>query len=196
VSSNGSGKKSGKVGGRGAVLLAGLRGSGKSTAGRLLADRLGRPFVDLDDATLARLGMGSVESAWATLGEPAFRAAELEALAEAIELSPDAVVALGGGTPMIDGFEDVARGRASVVYLHAAPAALRARVRDGDPARPPLMTEGTGEGMGEGASAVEEIEAVYARRDPVYRRLAKRVVEAGGTVRETAEGLAGVCGAG
>ena len=190
MSSNGSGKKSGKVGGRGAVLLAGLRGSGKSTAGRLLADRLGRPFVDLDDATLARLGMASVESAWATLGEPAFRAAELEALAEALILSPDAVVALGGGTPMIDGFEDVARGRASVVYLHASPDALRERVEEGDPSRPPLT------GGGERASAVDEIAAVYAQRDPVYRRLAKRVVEAGGTVRETAEGLAGVCGAG
>jgi len=177
---------------QGAVLLAGLRGCGKSTAGRLLADRLGRPFVDLDDATLARLGVGSVEEAWSALGEPAFRAAELEALAEALTLSPDAVVALGGGTPMIDGFADVARGRGAVVYLHASPEVLRGRVVDGDPARPPLMRPADGGSV----SAVEEIEAVYGLRDPVYRRLAKRVVEAGGSVGETAERLAGVCGAG
>ena len=38
------------------VVLTGFMGTGKSTAGRLLADRLGRPFVDIDEQIVARVG--------------------------------------------------------------------------------------------------------------------------------------------
>lgn len=150
----------------------GLRAAGKSTVGRALAERTGVPVVDLDDRTLRALGFPTIADAWRSAGEPAFRAAESAALAIVLA-EPPCVVSLGGGTPMAPGADALLRdavnaGRAVVVYLHAPPAVLRARLREGDPARPSL----TGTGM------LDEIDAVYAQRDPIYRALAAHIVDA------------------
>ena len=49
------------------LLLIGLRGSGKSTLGRLVAERIGATFSDLDDAVLERLECATVAEAWDAL---------------------------------------------------------------------------------------------------------------------------------
>jgi len=156
------------------VLLMGLRGSGKSTCGEALAGELNRPFVDLDRVTLERLGASSVREAWDSRGEPAFREAEIEALRAAISEHEGAIIALGGGTPTVEGFEE-ASGEAVRVYLHATPRMLASRIEDDDADRPALN----------GESSVEEMGEVYAVRDSGYRALAHKVVEAQGTVEET-----------
>ena len=61
---------------RTATVLIGLRGSGKTTLGRLLAARRAVPFVDLDDRTVASAGLASVSAMFRAVGEPAFRLAE------------------------------------------------------------------------------------------------------------------------
>lgn len=79
------------------LVLAGFMGTGKSTVGRLLAARLGVPFVDLDQRVESRQGR-SVSEIFAREGEGAFRAAETRALEEALALPERSVIALGGGT--------------------------------------------------------------------------------------------------
>lgn len=154
------------------LLLIGLRASGKSTLGRLVAARLSRPFIDLDDRTAARLGEPSPAAALGRYGEPAFRAAESAALRETL-LGSGRVVALGGGTPTAPGAAEMlererAAGRAVIVYLHAAPDVLRARLAATDVASRPSLT---------GRGTLEEIEALYAGRDGLYRRLADAVID-------------------
>src|SRR5690349_2822005 len=102
------------------VLLIGLRGSGKTTIGRTLAERLSLSFADLDDLTVKALGATTVSEAWRTHGEAAFRRAEATALK--IRITTDSqVLALGGGTPTAPGAGDVIRAAqkqgARVVYL-------------------------------------------------------------------------------
>jgi shikimate kinase len=160
-----------------AIALMGLRGSGKSTVGRRLAEQVGRPFVDLDRRALALLGAATVAEAWARHGEPAFRAAELSALERVLEGEPEAVVALGGGTGMIDGFEAVTEDRARLVYLRAEPEVLAGRISDGEADRPALK----------GESATGEMRSVFAERDPRYRSLAAVIVDASGSVEEVVE---------
>ena len=73
----------GKAGGRPAprhVVLVGLSGSGKSTVGRLLGDRLSRPFVDTDDVVVALAGR-PIPEIFAAEGEAAFREVERRAAA-------------------------------------------------------------------------------------------------------------------
>jgi shikimate kinase len=82
--------------GPGRIYLVGFMGSGKTTAGRLLAGRLGVPFVDLDLAFEAMAGR-TIREAFESRGEPWFREREAELLRGTASL-PAAVVALGGGT--------------------------------------------------------------------------------------------------
>lgn len=171
------------------LLFIGLRGSGKSTLGRALAAREGRRFLDLDVVTPAFLHCDSVAQAWSRFGEPAFRAAEVRALAAALRDDPS-VIALGGGTPtapgaaeMIDSARD--RGECTVVYLRCTPAELRARLATVDEAamreRPSLT----------GAPALDEIDEVFRARDALYRALATREISG---VRSVEEGLAALGG--
>jgi shikimate kinase len=81
------------------IYLVGFMGSGKSTIGRLLADRLGWHFVDLDADIEAAAGT-SIADIFARRGEAEFRRLEHEAMrrrVRAIECGRPTVVALGGG---------------------------------------------------------------------------------------------------
>jgi shikimate kinase len=77
------------------IVLTGFMGSGKSTVGRRLAQRLGWRFVDLDSIIEQRDGR-AVSRIFAESGEAAFRALETEALISSLN-EPRLVLALGGG---------------------------------------------------------------------------------------------------
>lgn len=79
------------------IVLTGFMGSGKSTVGAMLAERLGWTFLDLDSEIEARCGM-SVPEIFTQKGEAHFRQQEAAALAAVLGRSP-VVIALGGGAP-------------------------------------------------------------------------------------------------
>ncbi len=164
----------------------GLRGSGKSTIGRELASRQHRAFIDLDDRTCASLGVASASEAFASLGQPAFRDAETRALKDALTQA-GVIIALGGGTPTAPGAADLIRaateaGRAVAVYLRCTPAELRARLGGRIDARRPSIT---------GADPLDEIEAVFAQRDPLYQSLAARQITGLTSLEEAIRALDG-----
>lgn len=78
------------------VVLTGFMGSGKTTVGRILAQRLGRRFVDTDDEIVTRMG-ASIPEIFARFGEEEFRRVEAQVCQE-LSAQPDPlVIALGGG---------------------------------------------------------------------------------------------------
>ncbi|MFJ2302762.1 shikimate kinase [Streptomyces sp. NPDC087787] len=77
------------------VVLVGPMGVGKSTVGRMLADRLGLAYRDVDDDIVAEQGR-SIAEIFVDEGEPFFRAAEKDAVRRALA-EHDGVLALGGG---------------------------------------------------------------------------------------------------
>lgn len=80
------------------IVLIGMPGSGKTTVGRMLAQLLRRPFLDLDADIEAAAGMGIPEY-FSKYGEPAFRELEADRMAGA-GLMHGGVIACGGGTPL------------------------------------------------------------------------------------------------
>lgn len=82
--------------GRPFLVLVGPPGSGKSTVGALLADRLGLGFADTDAAIVERIGK-PISEMFVQEGEPAFRALECEVVAEELRAG-HGVLALGGGS--------------------------------------------------------------------------------------------------
>lgn len=99
------------------VVLTGFMGSGKTSVGRILAAEIGWRFADLDESIEELLGR-SVPEIFAEQGEPAFRAAELDALRELLAGSR-VVIALGGGAPEAPGLRDLLAGapETAVIYL-------------------------------------------------------------------------------
>lgn len=100
------------------VYLIGFMGSGKTTVGRLVAERLGLPFIDLD-SELERVTKRSISQLFADSGETAFRAMERRAL-EDMARGPDAVIACGGGI-VLDLFNRATlKETGTVVYLRVS----------------------------------------------------------------------------
>jgi shikimate kinase len=148
------------------TLLIGPRACGKSTIGPLLARALGQPFVEVDELALQLTGLASVQDVWRRLGEDAWRAVEAEAFASAL-MSPERIIALGGGAPTVSAIESVIQhqrknGEVRVVYLRCEVAELRRRLAADPGDRPSLTRQGI----------VDEVEQVVAARDPIYRRMA------------------------
>ncbi len=84
------------------IVLIGYMGSGKSTVGRLLAEGLGMPFLDLDSYIEAGLKAG-IPEIFKEKGELYFRKMEHHYLREVLNTPGEAVIALGGGTPCYSG---------------------------------------------------------------------------------------------
>ena len=80
------------------VVLVGYMASGKSTIGRLLANALEVPFVDLDDYIEKEMGM-SIGDMFSKKGEIFFRKTEFQMLGKVLEENENIVLATGGGTP-------------------------------------------------------------------------------------------------
>ncbi|MHC4416103.1 MAG: shikimate kinase [Planctomycetota bacterium] len=164
------------------TLLIGLRGCGKTTVGRVLAARLRRPFIDLDEVVLASFSEPTVHAVWSVHGEPAWRAAEVRILVDHLRADGQ-VLALGGGTPMITAARqrmeaEQRAGRVRVVYLRCAANELARRLTRQPGDRPPLT----------GSDPVAEISPVLAAREPTYRRLADLELDVTDTLPEETAG--------
>jgi shikimate kinase len=145
------------------VALIGYRGSGKTTIGKRLADRLWWKFVDVDDQIVKKAGK-SIAQIFADDGEERFRDLETEVLAECLK-NQDVVLGLGGGTLGREQNRQLLKDAdARLIYLRCEPAELLRRI-EADPAsaanRPALTPLG---------GSIEEIKLKLAEREPIYRQ--------------------------
>lgn len=149
-----------------AWVLTGFMGSGKSTAARQLAERLGASAID-SDAEIERLLGRSIAEEFASGGEAAFRETEervvLELLAGA---RVDSVVSLGGGSVLSPRVRDALRGH-MVVLLDIDAQGAWERVRSVGGERPLARDE-------------QAFRALHAEREPLYLRLADAILPARG----------------
>jgi shikimate kinase len=159
----------------GPIVLVGNMGAGKTAVARSLGLLTGWAVIDTDTMVSEGAGM-SIPDIFATKGEPAFRELERAALSTAVRL-PTAIVSCGGGIVEHPGSLKLIASCPVVVYLAAEPEELARRIRD--PAGRPLL---------EGKDVEATLALLNARRDPLYRAVATRIVHTTGkTPDEIAE---------
>jgi shikimate kinase len=145
----------------GAVVLVGAPGSGKSTVGALLAERLGLPFLDVDEVIEQRTGR-TIAEIFADDGEPAFRALEEQTTLELLEQA--GVLSLGGGAVLSTTTRSALRGH-RVIWLQVTAATAVQRVGLNE-ARPLLLGNVRG-----------RLIKLLAERTPLYAEVATEQVE-------------------
>jgi 3-dehydroquinate synthase len=147
------------------LVLTGFMGTGKTTIGKRLAERLGREFVDTDDLIVQRIGK-SIPQIFADYGEPFFRAIEASLCVE-LGTPQGLVIATGGGTLVQEDNLRAIQGGGNMVFcLKAAPEVILARL-DHDPTERPLV-----DSQGDRLGAIRNL---LEKRREAYRRIRLQV---------------------
>jgi len=159
------------------VALVGFMGSGKSSVGKLLASRLRRPFIDLDEVIEAEAGQ-PVSEIFRLQGEVAFRAKERAALRRVLASDEAIVLAVGGGT-FSDGSNRETLRSAITVYLETSVEEIIARIGQGEEKKKrPLLR---------GPSVEDTVSRLLSRREMDYRRASASVVTDGQSIEAVTE---------
>ena len=150
------------------IFLIGYRCTGKTSAGKTLAAKLGLTFVDSDRVIVAEIGC-SIAEFIAANGWRVFRETERHIIARLSEIDRQ-VVAAGGGAVITTENVERMRSCGKVIWLQASPDAIRKRMQadTGSTAnRPPLTGQGS----------LEEIAAVLDERKPLYADAAHHLID-------------------
>jgi len=141
------------------IALIGLRGAGKSTLGRLLAEDLGAVFVELNREIerIAGCGISEIQN---LLGQAAYRRYERRALEEAIQLYPDAVIATPGGIVSEPATFNLLLSHCFTVWVKATPEEHMQRV----------VAQGDLRPMSGNREAMEDLRRILAGRSAFYGR--------------------------
>lgn len=159
------------------ISLIGLPGSGKTTVARLLAARLGRRHVDLDDR-IELVSGHSIPELFAD-GEDRFRTMETEVLRGVLAMPTDAIVATGGGIVTSELNRATLSARSTVVWLDVPDDLLLQRLR-ADVTDRPLLS---------GGDPARRLAELAAARRPLYERVAAHRVDASGDPEAVADAV-------
>ena len=162
------------------ICLIGYMGSGKTTVGKALAERLCMEFQDTDELIVKREGR-SIPDIFGDDGEAYFRALETELLTELAggEMDVKTVLSTGGGLPVDERNRHLLRKIGRVVYLRAEAQCLNLRI--GNDTNRPLLASG---------DRLDKIRSMLKIRGPIYEECADIVIDTDELdIEETVDGI-------
>lgn len=150
----------------GNIFLIGMPGAGKTSVGKVLAQRLGLTFIDTDREMIQRTGV-SIATIFEVEGEVGFRQRETQLIMALVQGS-GILMATGGGAVLAAANRNVLRQHGTVVYLHAPLSCLWERTQR-DPRRPLLRND----------DPYTTLKSLLETREPLYRQTAHLIVDTG-----------------
>ena len=148
------------------MWLIGMMGSGKTSVGRLAADRLVVPFYDTDEAIVALAGV-EITRIWRDHGEAGFREMEKQVIQQ---VPPGVLAAAGGGAVLAPENRQTMRSRPPVIWLRALPETLSHRI--GATTDRPLLNSVM--------ARVDELQRILDARETDYQAAATHVLDTDG----------------
>ncbi|CCF80269.1 Shikimate kinase I [Helicobacter bizzozeronii CCUG 35545] len=142
------------------IWLVGFMGSGKSTLGALLAEKLNWGFLDTDVAISQEVGM-DIEAIFSQYGQDYFRQLEGGLITRISQHPTPLVVATGGGLPIFNSLE----GLGEIIYLHVGFEVILERLEQDNNPRPLFENPA-------------QLHALYTQRHPLYARIATHTINA------------------
>ena len=147
------------------IILVGMPGCGKTTVGRILASHYGRKLVDTDEMIIEKAGK-TIPEIFAEQGEKGFRAIETEAVRE-VGKEKELVIATGGGVIVTPENFDALRQNGTVIFINRNIDVLPTNGR-------PLSQQ-------------NDLNEMFKKRLPLYRKICHYEVDGNGTPEEVAE---------
>lgn len=169
------------------IALIGLRGAGKTTLGRRLAEGLGVPFIEMATAITDESGI-SLSEIFSLYGQAAYRRYERRALERAVASHERAVIATGGSLVSEPGTFDVLLRSCHTIWIAASPAEHMGRVMAQGDLRP---MQGSREAMADLKRILDNRRALYGRADARVDTTGRTVEDSFAAVAAAAQRLLG-----
>ena len=157
------------------IALFGFMGVGKSLVGRIVAERLGMSFFDIDEEIVKRSGR-PIPQIFSENGEAAFRELERNVTKD-VSKRDDQVIACGGGTVLYEENLGNLRKNSLMILLTADPATIMSRVEANAGSRPLLDTH----------EMLERINILLSKRQESYMRAADLIID---TIKRSPDAIA------
>ena len=138
------------------IVLIGFMGSGKTTVGEILSNKLSLPFIDLDSVIVER-ARKTIPEIFRERGEEHFRKLERESLIGELSKKESFILSTGGGAPAYKDNMEIINSLATSVFLYADFETLYSRI-SGDENRPLASLD------------KEKLRELYQKRLPFYRK--------------------------
>jgi XRE family aerobic/anaerobic benzoate catabolism transcriptional regulator len=148
-----------KSGRRQRIALVGLRGAGKTSLGKMLAEHLKVPFIELDKVIEQTAGM-PLSEVFSLYGQSAYRRYERRSLESITQAHASFVLSTGGSISTEPATFDELLSSCYTIWLKASPAEHMARV----------VAQGDRRPMGDNREAMQDLERILVGREPMYRK--------------------------
>jgi XRE family aerobic/anaerobic benzoate catabolism transcriptional regulator len=156
------------------IALIGLRGAGKTSLGRKLAEDLHLPFIELDQEIERETGL-PLSEIFTLYGQSGYRRVERRCLVRILAAYERAVIAVGGGLVSEEDTFNLLLAQCYTVWLQAQPEEHMARV----------IAQGDFRPMTGNSEAMEDLKRLLAERTPLYRKADASVDTSGQTLEES-----------